>query len=118
VYLCKIHTFIYHFYGSIWYNIYESKQFWFFTESDEFTMEDPKLTQYDDRIKPHEQRVLNFLVNEYLMQHNYKLTSITFADENENQVNYFDILFKYIFIIYRYIIFIYILLYSMIGFNF
>lgn len=36
-------------------------------------------------IKPHEQRALNFLLNEYLLQHGYKLTSITFADENENQ---------------------------------
>lgn len=58
-------------------------------ESEEYAGEDSKINQYDDRIKPHEQRVLNFLVNEYLMQHNYKLTSITFADENENQVNYF-----------------------------
>lgn len=70
------------------------------SESEEFAGEDPKINQYDDRIKPHEQRVLNFLVNEYLMQHNYKLTSITFADENENQVNYwivislFNILYK------------------------
>lgn len=63
-----------------------------FLEADEFTREDPKINQYDDRIKPHEQRVLNFLVNEYLMQHNYKLTSITFADENENQVNNFIII--------------------------
>lgn len=55
-------------------------------ESEELAGDDPKIIQYDDRIKPHEQRVLNFLVNEYLMQHNYKLTSITFADENENQV--------------------------------
>lgn len=61
----------------------------YFLESEEYAGEDPKINQYDDRIKPHEQRVLNFLVNEYLMQHNYKLTSITFADENENQVNYF-----------------------------
>ncbi|CAH0546958.1 unnamed protein product [Brassicogethes aeneus] len=36
-------------------------------------------------IKPHEQRALNFLINEYLLIHGYKLTSITFADENENQ---------------------------------
>ncbi|KAK7603248.1 hypothetical protein V9T40_003247 [Parthenolecanium corni] len=36
-------------------------------------------------IKPHEQRALNFLINEYLLLHGYKLTSITFADENENQ---------------------------------
>ncbi|XP_024935495.1 lisH domain and HEAT repeat-containing protein KIAA1468 isoform X2 [Cephus cinctus] len=36
-------------------------------------------------IKPHEQRALNFLINEYLLGHAYKLTSITFSDENENQ---------------------------------
>lgn len=40
----------------------------------------------NEHIKPHEQRALNFLINEYLLSHNYKLTSITFADENENQV--------------------------------
>ncbi|XP_025831979.1 lisH domain and HEAT repeat-containing protein KIAA1468 homolog [Agrilus planipennis] len=38
-----------------------------------------------EEIKPHEQRALNFLINEYLLQYGYKLTSITFADENENQ---------------------------------
>ncbi|XP_022908904.2 RAB11-binding protein RELCH homolog [Onthophagus taurus] len=36
-------------------------------------------------IKPHEQRALNYLINEYLLEYGYKLTSITFADENENQ---------------------------------
>ncbi|XP_076170747.1 RAB11-binding protein RELCH homolog isoform X1 [Ptiloglossa arizonensis] len=36
-------------------------------------------------IKPHEQRALNFLVNEYLLARSYKLTSITFSDENDNQ---------------------------------
>lgn len=39
----------------------------------------------DDTIKPHEQRALNFLVNEYLLKYEYKLTSITFSDENEEQ---------------------------------
>lgn len=39
-----------------------------------------------DPIKPHEQRALNYLINEYLLMHGYKLTSITFADENEDQV--------------------------------
>lgn len=67
--------------------IFNSNNFCF-VESDNYAGEDLKINKYDDRIKPHEQRVLNFLVNEYLMQHNYKLTSITFADENENQVNY------------------------------
>lgn len=38
-----------------------------------------------ENIKPHEQRALNFLINEYLLSHGYKLTSITFSDENENQ---------------------------------
>lgn len=37
-------------------------------------------------IKPHEKRAINFLVNEYLLIHDYKLTSVTFAEENENQV--------------------------------
>ncbi|RWS27558.1 lisH domain and HEAT repeat-containing protein KIAA1468-like protein [Leptotrombidium deliense] len=36
-------------------------------------------------IKPHEKRALNFLVNEYLMKHNYKMSSITFCDENSDQ---------------------------------
>ncbi|KAK9503025.1 hypothetical protein O3M35_011679 [Rhynocoris fuscipes] len=38
-----------------------------------------------DNIKPHEQRALNFLINEYMLMRGYKLTSITFADENEDQ---------------------------------
>jgi hypothetical protein len=36
-------------------------------------------------IKPHEQRALNFLINEYLLLNSYKLTSITFAYENQHQ---------------------------------
>ncbi|KAK4315518.1 hypothetical protein Pmani_013261 [Petrolisthes manimaculis] len=36
-------------------------------------------------IRPHEQRTLNFLVNEYLVNNSYKLTAITFADENDDQ---------------------------------
>ncbi|XP_058801173.1 RAB11-binding protein RELCH homolog [Phymastichus coffea] len=39
----------------------------------------------DHPIKPHEQRAINFLVNEYLLANSYKLTSITFSDEIENQ---------------------------------
>ena len=44
-----------------------------------------KSSVFDYPIKPHEQRALNFLVNEYLLVNSYKLTSITFSDENENQ---------------------------------
>ncbi|OXU27774.1 hypothetical protein TSAR_009523 [Trichomalopsis sarcophagae] len=40
---------------------------------------------FEHPIKPHEQRALNFLVNEYLLANSYKLTSITFSDENEDQ---------------------------------
>ncbi|XP_050351481.1 RAB11-binding protein RELCH homolog isoform X2 [Nymphalis io] len=36
-------------------------------------------------LKPHEKRALNFLINEYLLLQNYKLTSITFSDENPDQ---------------------------------
>ncbi|XP_045536105.1 RAB11-binding protein RELCH homolog [Papilio machaon] len=47
-----------------------------------------KITQdnFDKRsLKPHEKRALNFLINEYLLLQNYKLTSITFSDENPDQ---------------------------------
>ena len=36
--------------------------------------------------RPLERRALNFLVNEYMLLNNYKLTSVTFCEENENQV--------------------------------
>ncbi|KAK3746890.1 hypothetical protein RRG08_030301 [Elysia crispata] len=36
-------------------------------------------------ISPLERKALNFLVNEYLLQANYKVTSVTFAEENEEQ---------------------------------
>ncbi|KAL7984564.1 hypothetical protein Chor_003134 [Crotalus horridus] len=36
-------------------------------------------------IKPLEKRALNFLVNEFLLKNGYKLTSITFSDENDDQ---------------------------------
>ncbi|XP_070574126.1 RAB11-binding protein RELCH homolog isoform X2 [Ptychodera flava] len=39
----------------------------------------------DDVVKPHEKRAVNFLVNEYLLLNNYKLTSITFSDEVDDQ---------------------------------
>ncbi|XP_037094917.1 RAB11-binding protein RELCH homolog [Pollicipes pollicipes] len=39
----------------------------------------------DEPIKPHERRALNFLINEYLLRHGYKLSSIAFSDENEDQ---------------------------------
>ena len=40
----------------------------------------------DEQIKAIERRALNFLVNEYLLMNNYKLSSVTLAEENEDQV--------------------------------
>uniref|UniRef100_A0A8C0L134 RAB11-binding protein RELCH n=1 Tax=Canis lupus dingo TaxID=286419 RepID=A0A8C0L134_CANLU len=41
--------------------------------------------EHEEPIKPLEKRALNFLVNEFLLKNNYKLTSITFSDENDDQ---------------------------------
>ncbi|XP_055891966.1 RAB11-binding protein RELCH homolog isoform X3 [Biomphalaria glabrata] len=38
-----------------------------------------------EAVTPLEKKALNFLVNEYLLQANYKVTSVTFAEENEEQ---------------------------------
>ncbi|RXG72569.1 LisH domain and HEAT repeat-containing protein [Armadillidium vulgare] len=40
---------------------------------------------HNNELKPHEVCTLNFLVNEYLVMRNYKMTANTFADENDNQ---------------------------------
>ncbi|XP_040209523.1 RAB11-binding protein RELCH isoform X3 [Rana temporaria] len=41
--------------------------------------------EIQEPIKNLEKRALNFLVNEYLLENNHKLTSITFSDENDDQ---------------------------------
>ncbi len=51
--------------------------------------EDDFEEEEDSEIKAHEQRILNFLINEYLLQHGYKITAITFSDEN-NDAEYFE----------------------------
>ena len=33
---------------------------------------------------PHDKNSINFLINEYLLQQNYKMTSVTFSEENES----------------------------------
>lgn len=43
-------------------------------------------------LKPHEKRAINFLVHEFLLQNEHKLTSVTFSDEVDDQVS-FAILF-------------------------
>ena len=37
------------------------------------------------RLMPHDKHALNFLVNEYLLENNYKMTSVAFSEENESQ---------------------------------
>ncbi|XP_071784644.1 RAB11-binding protein RELCH homolog [Asterias amurensis] len=39
----------------------------------------------EETMKPLERRALNYLTNEFLLHHGYRLTSITFCDENEEQ---------------------------------
>ena len=41
----------------------------------------------DDTIRPMEKKAINFVVNEYLLQINNKITAVTFSEENEDQVN-------------------------------
>ncbi|XP_037549931.1 RAB11-binding protein RELCH homolog [Nematolebias whitei] len=41
--------------------------------------------EIQESIRPLEKRALNFLVNEYLLKNEYKLSSITFSDENDDQ---------------------------------
>ncbi|KAM9416857.1 RAB11-binding protein RELCH homolog isoform 12-T12 [Salvelinus alpinus] len=43
---------------------------------------DPEI---QEPIRPLEKRALNFLVNEYLLKNEYKLSAITFSDENDDQ---------------------------------
>ncbi|CAF0796504.1 unnamed protein product [Brachionus calyciflorus] len=37
------------------------------------------------KLMPHDKNAINFLINEYLLQNDYKMTSVTFAEENESQ---------------------------------
>ena len=45
----------------------------------------PTLTTINEPAQPYEKRALNFLVHEYLLHQDYKLTSVTFSEENANQ---------------------------------
>ncbi|KAL0822429.1 hypothetical protein ABMA28_004501 [Loxostege sticticalis] len=53
---------------------------------EESTLDKSAKDKFNQRsLKPHEKRALNFLINEYLLLQDYKLTSITFSDENPDQ---------------------------------
>lgn len=40
---------------------------------------------YLNTLMPHDKNAINFLVNEYLLEQNFKMTSVTFSEENESQ---------------------------------
>ena len=41
-------------------------------------------SQTSNQLMPHDKNAINFLINEYLLEQRYKLTQITFAEENES----------------------------------
>ena len=41
-------------------------------------------SNFDQIILPHDKNTINFLINEYLLLQNYKMTSVTFSEENES----------------------------------
>ena len=63
--------------------------------SDELSNDDDydyiEITKTDDNkqtnlaLMPHDKNAINFLVNEYLLEQNFKMTSVTFSEENESQ---------------------------------
>ncbi|XP_041736117.1 RAB11-binding protein RELCH homolog isoform X2 [Coregonus clupeaformis] len=46
--------------------------------------------EIQEPIRPLEKRALNFLVNEYLLKNEYKLSAITFSDENDQDFELWD----------------------------
>ena len=55
------------------------------TPTTESSLTTPTLTTISEPAQPYERRAINFLVHEYLLQEDYKLTSVTFSEENANQ---------------------------------
>ena len=51
------------------------------TQNDTLKQTTCKLKQ----MPPHEKNAINFIINEYLLENSYKMTSITFSEENESQ---------------------------------
>ena len=47
--------------------------------------EKPGNVSQDEPVRAYEKRAINFLLNEYLLKNNYKLTSVTFSEENDSQ---------------------------------
>ena len=61
-------------------------------DSDTIDINEQSDDEYEEEnlvMKAHEKRIVNFLINEYLLQNGYKLTSITFSDENTD-ADYFE----------------------------
>ncbi|EMP36641.1 hypothetical protein UY3_06133 [Chelonia mydas] len=70
-------------------NMQQSNPFWWEQAENEVPLQERKnyksSPEIQEPIKPLEKRALNFLVNEFLLKNSYKLTSITFSDESDDQ---------------------------------
>ena len=49
------------------------------------TTSNPNVKSISQVMMPHDKNALNFLINEYLLENSYKMTSVTFSEENESQ---------------------------------
>jgi hypothetical protein len=49
------------------------------------TSSDVAKSTASNQLMPHDKHAINFLINEYLLENSYKMTSITFSEENESQ---------------------------------
>jgi hypothetical protein len=47
------------------------------------SQEEDEVDEKSNQMAPHDKNAINFLINEYLLEYNYKMTSITFSEENE-----------------------------------
>jgi hypothetical protein len=47
------------------------------------SQDEDELDEKSNQMAPHDKNAINFLINEYLLENNYKMTSITFSEENE-----------------------------------
>jgi hypothetical protein len=57
-------------------------------KSEENKQKNNKKNEYQisyQSLMPHDKNAINFLVNEYLLEQNFKMTSVTFSEENESQ---------------------------------
>lgn len=55
------------------------------TQNDTIKQQLTSSSKTNTKLMPHDKNAINFLINEYLLENSYKMTSITFSEENESQ---------------------------------